>query len=177
MMTRLISAGVIAAAMAASPIAVRPGVVQTFPSTSLGTGRSAVSVHQATVPATAATFDVQEKTIAELQAALASGAVTSRSLVLAYLARIRAYDLQGPRLNAMIAMNRKVLEIADALDKERAAGRLRGPLHGIPIVVKDNFETIDQPTTGGSLALTGFMTGRDAFQVKKLRDAGAIIVG
>ena len=66
-------------------------------------------------------FDVQEKTIAELQAALTSGAVTSRSLVLAYLARIRAYDLQGPRLNAMIAMNRKVLEIADALDRERAA--------------------------------------------------------
>jgi amidase len=177
MMTRIIGAAVIAAAMAASPIAVRPGVVQTFPSTSLGAGRSAVRAQQTTVPATAATFDVQEKTIVELQAALASGAVTSRSLVLAYLARIRAYDLQGPRLNAMIAMNRKVLEIADALDKERAAGRPRGPLHGIPIVVKDNFETIDQPTTGGSLALTGFMTGRDAFQVKKLRDAGAIIVG
>jgi Asp-tRNA(Asn)/Glu-tRNA(Gln) amidotransferase A subunit family amidase len=77
----------------------------------------------------------------------------------------------------MIAMNPKVLEAADALDRERAAGRLRGPLHGIPIVVKDNFETVDMPTTGGTLALTGFMTGRDAFQVKRLRDAGAIIIG
>jgi Asp-tRNA(Asn)/Glu-tRNA(Gln) amidotransferase A subunit family amidase len=124
-----------------------------------------------------AAFDVQEKSIAELQAALGSGAVTSRGLVLGYLARIRAYDLLGPQINAMIAMNPKVLEIADALDRERAAGRVRGPLHGIPIVVKDNFETIDMPTTGGTLALTGFMTGRDAFQVKKLRDAGVVIIG
>ena len=122
-------------------------------------------------------FDVQERSIADLQAALSSGAATSRSLVLAYLARIRAYDLLGPRLNAMIAMQPKVLEIADALDRERAAGRVRGPLHGIPIVIKDNFETVDMPTTGGTLALTGFMTGRDAFQVKRLRDAGAIIIG
>ena len=124
-----------------------------------------------------ASFDVREKTIDELQAALTSGAVTSRALVLAYLARIRAYDLQGPRINAMIAMNPKVLEIADALDRERAARGARGPLHGIPIVVKDNFETLDMPTTGGTLALTGFMTGRDAFQVQRLRDAGAIIIG
>ena len=123
-------------------------------------------------------FDVQEKTIAELQAALASGAVTSRAA--------------GPRLpraasaptifrdrssNAMIAMNPKVLEIADALDREQRARGPRGPLHGIPIVVKDNFETVDMPTTGGTLALTGFMTGRDAFQVKRLRDAGAVIIG
>ena len=100
-----------------------------------------------------------------------------RSLVLGYLGRIRAYDLQGPQLNAMLAMNPKVLEIADAMDRERAARGPRGPLHGIPIVVKDNFETVDMPTTGGSLALTGFMTGRDAFQVKRLRDAGAVIIG
>jgi amidase len=124
-----------------------------------------------------AAFDVQEKSIEELQAALASGAVTSRSLVLAYLARIRAYDLQGPRLNALISMNRRVLEVADALDRERASRGARGRLHGIPIVIKDNFETADMPTTGGSLALIGFMTGRDAFQVKRLRDAGAIIIG
>ena len=125
----------------------------------------------------AAVFEVEEKSIAELQAALSSGAVTSRALVLAYLARVRAYDLQGPQINAMIAMNPGVLEAADALDRERAAGTLRGPLHGIPIVIKDNFETIDMPTTGGTLALTGFMTGRDAFQVKRLRDAGAVIIG
>src|SRR3954470_856423 len=123
------------------------------------------------------TDDVREKSIDELQSALTSGAVTSRALVLAYLSRIRAYDLQGPRLNAFISMNRRVLEAADALDRERAAGRVRGPLHGIPIVIKDNFETADMPTTAGSLALTGFMTGRDAFQVKRLRDAGAIVIG
>ena len=74
-------------------------------------------------------------------------------------------------------MQPKVLAIADALDRERAATGARGPLHGIPIVVKDNFETVDMPTTGGTLALTGFLTGRDAFQVKRLRDAGAIIIG
>jgi Asp-tRNA(Asn)/Glu-tRNA(Gln) amidotransferase A subunit family amidase len=122
-------------------------------------------------------FEVQEKTIEELQAALTSGAVTSRTLVLAYLARIRAYDLQGPRLNAMISMAPRILETADALDRERAQRGPRGPLHGIPIVVKDNFETTDMPTTAGTVALTGFMTGRDAFQVKRLRDAGAIIIG
>ena len=130
-----------------------------------------------TPTAAVAAFDVREKTIAELQAALTSGAVTSRALVLAYLARIRAYDLLGPQINAMIAMHPKVLEAADALDRERAAGHVRGPLHGIPIVIKDNFETVDMPTTGGTLALTGFMTGRDAFQVKRLRDAGVVIIG
>ena len=135
------------------------------------------AVTQAPARAADAAFDVQEKTIAELQAALTAGTVTARSLTLAYLARIRAYDLLGPRINAMIAMNPKMLEIADALDRERAAGRVRGPLHGIPIVVKDNFETVDMPTTGGTIALTGFMTGRDAFQVKRLRDAGAVIIG
>src|SRR5262252_1430848 len=77
----------------------------------------------------------------------------------------------------MIAMAPRILETADALDRERAARGPRGPLHGIPIVIKDNFETADMPTTGGSVALTGFMTGRDAFQVKRLRDAGAIIIG
>jgi Asp-tRNA(Asn)/Glu-tRNA(Gln) amidotransferase A subunit family amidase len=156
-MTRWISACAAAVAMAAAPVAFE----------------RAAQAPAATAPA----FDVQEKTIVELQAALASGAVTSRSLVLAYLARIRAYDLQGPQLNAMLAMNPKVLEIADAMDRERAVRGPRGPLHGIPIVIKDNFETVDMPTTGGSLALTGFMTGRDAFQVKRLRDAGAVIIG
>ena len=132
---------------------------------------------QAPAAAQSAAFEVQEQTIAALQAALTAGTVTSRSLVLAYLARIRAYDLQGPQINAMIAMQPKVLEIADTLDRERATRGPRGPLHGIPIVVKDNYETADMPTTGGTLALTGFMTGRDAFQVKRLRDAGAIIIG
>ncbi len=77
----------------------------------------------------------------------------------------------------MVALNPKALEQADALDAERRAGRVRGPLHGIPIVVKDNYATADMPTTAGSLALAGFQTGRDAFMVKKLRDAGAVVIG
>ena len=122
-------------------------------------------------------FDVMEKSIAELQQAMQSGAVTSRQLTAIFLARIRAYDKAGPRLNAMIAVNPRAVEMADALDRERAAGRVRGPLHGIPIVLKDNFETADMPTTAGSIALARLDTGRDAFQVKKLRDAGAVFAG
>jgi Asp-tRNA(Asn)/Glu-tRNA(Gln) amidotransferase A subunit family amidase len=124
-----------------------------------------------------ATFDVMEKSIPDLQQSLQSGAVTSKQLTAAFLERIRAYDKAGPRLNAMIAVNSHALDAAEALDRERAAGRVRGPLHGIPILIKDNFETADMPTTGGSLALARLETGRDAFQVKKLRDAGAVIVG
>jgi len=122
-------------------------------------------------------FDIMEKSIPDLQRAMEAGSVTSHQLTAIYLARIQAYDKAGPRLNAMLAVNPRVLDAADALDRDRAAGRLRGPLHGIPIVIKDNFETADMPTTAGSLALVGFETERDAFQVKKLRDAGAVIVG
>jgi amidase len=124
-----------------------------------------------------ATFDVMEKSIPDLQQSMQSGAVTSKQLTAAFLERIRAYDKAGPRLNAMIAINSRALDAAEALDRERAADRVRGLLHGIPILIKDNFETADMPTTGGSLALARLETGRDAFQVKKLRDAGAVIVG
>jgi Asp-tRNA(Asn)/Glu-tRNA(Gln) amidotransferase A subunit family amidase len=127
--------------------------------------------------APAATFDVFEKSIVELLAAQRIGTVTSHDLVEKYLARIKAYDQDGPRLNAMIALNPQALAEADALDAERRAGRVRGPLHGIPIVVKDNYGTAGMPTTAGSLALAGFQTGRDAFLVKKLKDAGAVIIG
>ncbi len=122
-------------------------------------------------------FEVVEKTIPELQAAMASGAVTSRDLVEAYLARIRAYDHAGPALDAMIALNPHALADAEALDRERAARGPRGPLHGVPVVIKDNYGTADMPTTGGSIALAGFETGRDAFLVRRLREAGAVIVG
>ena len=127
--------------------------------------------------APASSFDVTEKTIVDLLAAQRIGTVTSHILVEKYLARIKAYDQDGPHLNAMIALNPKALEAADALDAERRAGHVRGPLHGIPIVVKDNYATADMPTTAGSLALAGFQTGRDAFMVKKLRDAGAVVIG
>lgn len=128
-------------------------------------------------PSASQTFDVAEKTIPELQEAMTAGVVTSRQLVVAYLARIAAYDQQGPRLNAMVTLNPHALEQAQALDDERAAGHVRGPLHGVPVVVKDNYETREMPTTGGSIALAGFSTGRDAFQVARLRDAGAVIIG
>lgn len=127
--------------------------------------------------APASTFDVFEKSIVDLLAAQRIGTVTSHDLVEKYLERIRAYDKQGPALNAMIALNPRALEDADALDAERRAGRLRGPLHGIPVVVKDNYATAGMPTTAGTLALAGFQTGRDAFMVKRLRDAGAVILG
>jgi amidase len=127
--------------------------------------------------APASSFDVTEKSILQLLAAQRIGTVTSHDLVEKYLARIKAYDQDGPRLTAMVALNAKALEQADALDAERRAGRVRGPLHGIPIVVKDNYATADMPTTAGSLALAGFQTGRDAFMVKRLRDAGAVVIG
>src|SRR5262249_10127782 len=121
--------------------------------------------------------DVFERTIPQLQDAMRAGQVTSHELVELYRARIAAYDREGPRLNAMVAMNPKALEQADALDRERAAGGVRGPLHGIPIVVKDNYETTEMPTGAGSLALGSFQTTTDAFQVARLREAGAVIVG
>ncbi len=122
-------------------------------------------------------FDIVEKTIPELQAAMEAGTVTSRELVALYLGRIDAYDKRGPRLNAMIALNPRALGAADALDRERRERGPRGLLHGIPIVVKDNYETEELPTTGGSAALAGFETRRDAFQVARLRAAGAVILG
>ena len=127
--------------------------------------------------APAATFDVFEKSIVELLAAQRIGTVTSRDLVQKYLDRIRAYDQDGPKLNAIITLNPRALDEAAALDAERRAGRVRGPLHGIPVVVKDNYATADMPTTAGSSALAGFQTGRDAFMVKRLKDAGAVIIG
>jgi Asp-tRNA(Asn)/Glu-tRNA(Gln) amidotransferase A subunit family amidase len=93
-----------------------------------------------------------------------------------YLARIAAYDKHGPSLNAIVATNTEALAAADALDAERKAGKVRGPLHGIPLLVKDNYETLEMPTSAGSIALASFHPRADAFQVKKLRDAGAVIL-
>ena len=122
-------------------------------------------------------FEVTEASIAQLQAALASGKVTSRQLVAAYRARITAYDQAGPALNSIVTFNPTALAQADALDRERATKGPRGPLHGIPVLVKDNFDTKDMPTSGGTLALATSQSASDAFQVAKLRTAGAIILG
>lgn len=122
-------------------------------------------------------FDVCEKTIEQLQSAQARGEVSSRGLVTAYLARIAAYDQVGPALNAIATLNPDALQQADRLDQERAATGPRGPLHGIPILVKDNYDTADMPTSGGTLALATLRPRRDAALVRKLREAGAVILG
>ena len=122
-------------------------------------------------------FDVMEKSIEDLQRAMQAGEVTSRQLVEIYLARIDAYDKQGPALNAVAAVNPRAREAADALDAERKGRGPRGPLHGIPVLVKDNYETIEMPTSAGSIALASFHPARDAFQVQRLKAAGAVILG
>jgi Asp-tRNA(Asn)/Glu-tRNA(Gln) amidotransferase A subunit family amidase len=108
---------------------------------------------------------------------MARGDVTAVQLVDAYLARLRAYDSQGPALNAMIRMNPRARDEAAALDAERRARGPRGALHGIPVILKDNFDTADLPTSGGSIALASAVPPQDAFVVKKLRAAGAVILG
>src|SRR5215467_3450119 len=122
-------------------------------------------------------FEVAESAIADEQKAMAEGRVTSQALVQAYLNRIEAFDHRGPRLNALITLNPNGIREAEALDHERAAKGPRGPLHGIPVIVKDNYSTADMQTTAGTMALLGFVPSRDAFQVRKLREAGAVIIG
>ncbi len=126
--------------------------------------------------AAARNVEFDDATVQELEAAMASGALTSEKLVELCLARIQAYDGQGPKLHAVMQLNAKALEQARALDAERKAGKVRSGLHGIPVVLKDNYDTADMPTTGGSLVLEGSIPPKDAFLVKKLRDAGAIIL-
>jgi amidase len=121
-------------------------------------------------------IDVTEASIADLQTALAAGRVTSVDLVDAYLTRIAAYDDAGPELNAIIAINPDARAAARALDQERASRGPRGPLHGIPIILKDNFDFAGMPTTGGSVALVDHLPSADAHQVRLLREAGAVIL-
>ena len=121
-------------------------------------------------------FNIMETTIAKVHNAFENGDLTARQLVKMYLARIEAYD-QSTKLNAIVVVNPNALIIADELDTEyKKTGKLR-PLHGIPIIVKDNYDTYDLPTTGGSLAMKGSIAPDDAFQVAKIREAGAIILG
>ena len=129
-------------------------------------------------PAAAEEFELAEATIAELQASLVAGRRTSRGLVEAYLARIAALDRRGPELRALLEINPEALAVADALDAERRAKGARGPLHGIPILLKDNIATHDlMTTTAGSLALAGSVPARDAWVVRRLREAGAVLLG
>ena len=119
-------------------------------------------------------LDLQTASIADLQKALASRRLTSTQLVQAYVARIKAYDRQ---VNSIRELSPTALTWARTLDAERAKGKVRGPLHGIPVLLKDNIGTADQPTTAGSIALKGLRPREDAFLTARLRAAGAIVLG
>src|SRR6266852_8748614 len=135
-----------------------------------------ITLNATLASAASKTIDIDSATIADLNRAFDAGTLTSEKLVKICLARIQAYDHQGPGLNAVMALNPKALETARAMDAERKAKGPRSALHGIPVVLKDNFNTADLPTTGGSVLLEGSIPPADAFLVKKLRAAGAIIL-
>ncbi|MEO0348720.1 MAG: amidase family protein [Cyanobacteria bacterium P01_A01_bin.15] len=141
------------------------------------TGLAAIAtLTSAAYPASAQTFELEEATIADIQAAMDAGALTSVELVQLYLNRIEAYEETGPAINALISVNPEALSTAAAMDAARSEGESMGPLHGIPIILKDNYDTADMPTTAGSDALAGALPPDDAFVVQRLRAAGAIIL-
>jgi Asp-tRNA(Asn)/Glu-tRNA(Gln) amidotransferase A subunit family amidase len=121
-------------------------------------------------------FPVEETTIAAVHDAMGAGRLTCRALVERYLARIAAYDKTGPAINALVVVNPRALAVADSLDLVRRRDRRMGPLFCVPMIVKDNFETIDLPVTAGSLSLAGYTAPRDAFQVARIREAGAVVL-
>jgi len=122
------------------------------------------------------TLDLDAATIADINAAFEKGTLTSEHLVQMFLARIDAYDHKGPTLRSVLTINQHALETARALDAERKTKGRRSPLHGIPVVIKDNIDTADMPTTGGSVMLEGWVPPDDAFVVQRLRAAGAVII-
>ena len=123
-------------------------------------------------------FDLNELTIADLQQEMQNGALTSRQITEMYLKRIDEVDKNGPKINSVIETNPDALQIAAALDEERKAGKVRGPLHGIPVLIKDNINSADKmATSAGSLALADNKATQDAFIVAKLRAAGAVLLG
>ena len=125
-----------------------------------------------------ADFELNEVTVSQLQEKMSSGALTSEAITQKYLDRIGLIDKKGPELRAVIEINPEALDIARQLDAERKSGKMRGPLHGIPVLIKDNIDTGDRmQTTAGSLALVGSTAPDDAFIIRKLRDAGAVLLG
>jgi len=149
--------------------------------TLIGCGQSPKPPAAAAMPPAAAppaALDLREASIADLSARMAAGELTARGITQWYLDRIAAIDDAGPTLNAVIELNPDALAIADALDAERAGGKVRGPLHGIPVLIKDNIDTKDRmKTTAGSLALAEHVAISDAFVAGRLREAGAVILG
>ena len=143
-----------------------------------GTRDMAPSMPTERAAAEATGFELNELTIADLQKGIASGKYTARSLTEKYLARIEQSDRRGPAVNSVMEVNPDALAIAETLDKERKDKGARGPLHGIPMLIKDNIDTADRmQTTAGSLALLGSRPARDSFVAQKLREAGAVILG
>ncbi len=137
-----------------------------------------VSAETAADAPPAAAFAFEEATVGDLQARMTKGTLTSRALTQAYLTRIAAIDKAGPTLRSVIEVNPDALAIAAERDAERRAGKVRGPLHGIPVLVKDNLDSADKmQTTAGSLALVGAPAPRDSFVVEQLRAAGAVLIG
>jgi Asp-tRNA(Asn)/Glu-tRNA(Gln) amidotransferase A subunit family amidase len=121
-------------------------------------------------------FEVHEATIGQIHDAMKAGRLTCRTLVEHYLRRIEMFDKNGPALNAIVVTNPDAVKQADAMDQRFKQGGFSGPLHCIPTIVKDNFETIGLQSANGSLALAGFVSNKDAFQVKRIKDAGAIVI-
>ena len=155
------------------------GVAATLPSVrpALSAARE-VSPNAATLGAGVKAFELDEITISTLQDGMKSGQFTARSLVEKYTARIDEIDKHGPTVNSVIELNPDALSIADALDRERKAKGPRGPLHGVPVLIKDNIDTADKMmTTAGSLALVGAKPPKDSFVAQKLRAAGAVLLG
>src|SRR5579859_5342319 len=132
-----------------------------------------VAAQQTPAPAP---FRIEETTIAQIHAGMREHRLTCHALVDAYLHRIDAYDKNGPALNAIVVVNPDALRQADELDRRYAQGGFVGPLHCVPAIVKDNFETIGLQSAAGSLAMKGFVSNKDAFLVKRLKDAGAIVL-
>jgi amidase len=137
----------------------------------------AVAVTLMAASAAGQQFQLMEASISEIHRGLQSGKLNCHSLVQQYLDRIRAYDQQGPALHAMLYVNPRALEQADAMDQQLKRGARLKPLQCIPVVLKDNFDTADMPTTGASLALQGMQPSKDAFTVARLRENGALILG
>ena len=148
--------------------------IGTFAVSTLALGASLVLAATPGAAQQVAPFDVVEASIADIHAAMGAGRLTCHALVEAYLARIRAYDKKGPAINAIVLENPGVLAEADALD--RRAGGMTGLLHCVPMIVKDNFDTEGLQTTAGSLSLQAFVPDRDAFQVRKIKEAGALVL-
>ncbi|QKG51286.1 amidase [Hymenobacter sp. BRD67] len=147
-------------------------------SNSAPTGQPTTDATAAGPAAAPDAFPLLEATVADLQQHMQAGRHTSRALCELYLQRVEAVNAKGPTLRAVIETNPDALKLADALDAERKAGKVRGPLHGIPVLIKDNIDTGDQmQTTAGSLALAGHRAKQDAFIVKQLRAAGAVVLG